>query len=204
MSSCGCFVTEFNVARNTTHGLSSTPEYGVWCKMKARCEDPAEPSYRYYGARGITVCERWRNDYAAFYTDMGARPTPAHQIDRTDNDGPYSSENCRWRTRTEQANNKRNNTRLVLNGETHTIAEWARLRGLTSTMICLRLYRRGWPVERALTTPANASKHAYLTLDGARRSIAEWSALTGIKTSTLHERLRHGWSVERALTAPVR
>lgn len=82
------------------------PEYSVWAGMKQRCFNPKAPSYRYYGGRGITVCQRWRESFAAFVADMGPRPSPEHSIDRINNDGNYEPGNCRWTTWDVQANNR--------------------------------------------------------------------------------------------------
>lgn len=86
----------------------SKPEYGSWRAMIKRCEDPKHDSYQWYGARGISVCERWRRSYSAFISDMGPKPTPDHSVDRyPDADGNYEPGNCRWATREEQAQNKK-------------------------------------------------------------------------------------------------
>ena len=83
-------------------------EYGLWCSMKKRCYSKNHTSYKYYGGRGITVCDRWRNSFDAFLEDMGKRPFPKAQIDRRDNDNGYFKENCRWVTRTENMRNRSN------------------------------------------------------------------------------------------------
>lgn len=151
--SCGCLHrSAMQGGTRTTHGLSDTSEYHIWASMKERCCNPSNAAYPHYGGRGITICDRWLNDFAVFYMDMGPRPSPKHSLDRIDNDGAYSPDNCRWATRTEQANNKRSNLTLTWNGETHTVSEWAKLIGLSRHIIVGRL-RMGWTSERILSTP---------------------------------------------------
>ena len=82
------------------------PEYGVWRNMRRRCNNPRDEHYKWWGARGIKVCERW-NSYSNFYDDMGSRPTPKHRLDRTNNDGNYEPSNCQWVTETQQQRNRR-------------------------------------------------------------------------------------------------
>jgi hypothetical protein len=94
--------------------MSKRPEYGAWASMRRRCANPSDNAYRYYGGRGITVCERWQK-FENFYADMGPRPSPMHSIDRIDNDGNYEPGNCRWATRVQQIQNRRKSREAVAN-----------------------------------------------------------------------------------------
>lgn len=149
--SCGCAKTAAIAQAATTHGLSHSPEWGVWSSMKQRCENQNTKEFRIYGARGIKVCARW-HDFANFIGDMGPRPSPRHSIDRTDNDGDYEPSNCKWATRTEQARNTRSNHVIEIDGQRKTIAEWSEQSGLGRTAIQSRI-RRGWPPCVAVTSP---------------------------------------------------
>lgn len=149
--SCGCLQRERASQANGKHRMRKTRLYEIWYGMKRRCEDSRRIAYEDYGCRGITVCEEWRNSFEAFRDWALANGYSDNlTLDRKDNDGPYSPENCQWATMQEQQNNRRNNKLLKYNGEEHTQSEWARITGIKAGTIYARL-KNGWTVERTLT-----------------------------------------------------
>jgi hypothetical protein len=128
--------------------------------MKKRCLNPSRPNYKYYGARGIRVCDRWLHSFEKFFEDMGPRPAPGYSIERRDNDGDYTPENCYWATWSQQARNTRRSRVITFNGETKILSEWADATGIPANTLCKRL-SRGWSVERTLTTPVNPKNNRY-------------------------------------------
>ena len=120
----------------------------LWGTMLSRCEDPRHEKYPSYGGRGIVVCHAWHK-FENFYSDMGDRPF-GWQIDRKDNDGPYSPENCRWASRSQQARNRRDTNLLSFNGQTLSISDWSDLTGVKRTTIRKRL-KLGWSADKVLT-----------------------------------------------------
>lgn len=152
--SCGCANLDALRARGTHRDTQST-EYCTWEQMLNRCLNPRTPAYSRYGGRGITVSDEWRSSYETFLADVGRKPTPQHSIERIDNDGNYELGNVKWATKTEQANNRRNNRFVEFRGERKTIAQWAVSVQMPVPRIYERLVCLGWTVERALTTPMN-------------------------------------------------
>lgn len=144
--SCGCLQRRRTSQARTTHGLSSTRAYQIWKGMMARCHDPAARGYERYGARGITVSQRWVT-VTAFVKDMG-HPPIGMTLERIDNDGPYSPDNCRWATPVEQAHNRRSNRFVTFQGETLCVSEWAKRIGINRTTLLRRLRRL--PVHEAI------------------------------------------------------
>lgn len=123
---------------SVTHGLTETPEYRLWTDIQSRCHNPRSTAYANYGGRGIVVCDRWRQSFEAFFADMGKRP-PGLTIERENTNGNYEPGNCRWATPLEQANNKRNNIRICLDGVTKTLMQWSREFGVSSHAVRFRL-----------------------------------------------------------------
>ena len=113
---------------------------------------PQNPSYKNYGGRGITVCERWLCSLENFILDMGPCP-PGLSLDRIDNDGNYEPLNCRWATRAEQNSNSRHNRRITFQGKTQTLVEWCRKLGFVYSTVNARLNRYGWSEDRIFSAP---------------------------------------------------
>lgn len=160
--SCGCYRVdrgkEHGATINLRHGEASngreTAEYRTWASMLSRCNNPNHVNYPYYGARGISVCDRWKV-YENFLADMGRRPSSKHSIDRRDNDGDYTPDNCRWATGKEQNRNTRRNRTVTIDGETKALAQWLEETGTPRRTFYGRL-REGMSERDALLTPPRA------------------------------------------------
>lgn len=152
--SCGCLNRELSQKANRKHGQTksnhtkATREYSTWCGVIQRCTNPNNPFFEYYGGRGITVCERWR-DFSAFYADMGNRPDGT-SIDRIDNNKGYEPGNCRWVDKVAQQNNLRSNRKIEFNGKTQSVSMWARELGIKVGCLRTRI-SRGWDPQEALS-----------------------------------------------------
>lgn len=151
-SSCGCLKKESAKRKFTKHGAKAnrkpTPEYVSWSLMKDRCSNPKNASYSYYGGRGISVCERWKN-FQLFLDDMGERP-PATTLDRIDPNGNYEPNNCRWATRKEQARNRSFCKTVEWEGQQRLLWQLAEEHEIDLNIVHQRLHR-GWDLGRAIT-----------------------------------------------------
>lgn len=145
-----------NPKGNVKHGGHGTLTYMRWKFMMQRCHNPNATNFKYYGALGIVVCERW-HDFAAFLADMGECPDRSLTLDRIKNELGYQPGNCRWVTQAAQnANRPGHSVQLTHNGVTQSMTQWSAATGIKVNNISMRL-RLGWSVEKALTTPTRGS-----------------------------------------------
>lgn len=154
---CAACASEYKSSHRRTHGYSggankdrkAAKEYNTWLSMRRRCTDPQDKRFSDYGGRGIAVAEEWMASFEAFLRDMGDAPSADHQIDRIDNEKGYSRGNCRWATRKEQGNNKRNNRRLTIDGIERTLGEWSDVSGVAASTIARRA-SYGWKGDQLI------------------------------------------------------
>lgn len=149
--SCGCLQRESASGRSPTnkrHGLTGSLTHRIWNVMRARCQNPNHDAYRYYGGRGITVCERWQS-FDCFLADMGECP-PGYSIERSDNERGYEPGNCSWLPMIDQWRNRRSTKIITHNGQALSHQEWARALGVSAATITQRL-KAGWTIDRVLT-----------------------------------------------------
>lgn len=135
------------------HGMSGTKVYKTWHNMRSRCNNPKATKYEIYGGRGIKVCDEWENSFHSFYDWCLANGyEEGLTIDRINGDGNYEPSNCRWVDYKVQNNNLSTSVKIYYNGKEQSVGDWANEIGVTKKCLSERL-RRGWTIERALTTP---------------------------------------------------
>lgn len=193
--SCGCLNKESVIAAKTIHGFSHLPEYKIWWHIKDRCYNEKASSYDRYGARGITVCDEWKESFDAFHRDMGDRPSPTHSIERKDNSLGYSKSNCKWATLEEQGNNKRNNVLCEYRGQTKTLAQWCRDFRLNYKTIYQRL-QRGWSFEEAILPIGSKS----ITFEDTTHPLNVWCDMLGLDLEDTCFRILKGEKFEDIVT----
>lgn len=161
-TSCGCYQKE--CAREAQrsvflkHDLSRSRLYGIMHGMKTRCYNTNDPGYIKYGGRGIYICDEWREDFMAFYNWAQQNGYKKElSLDRIDNDGPYSPDNCRWATPKEQQNNTRCNKLVTFNGITMNVTQWSEKLNMDPEVLRQRI-KRGWTYEEITTTPVGTRR----------------------------------------------
>jgi hypothetical protein len=174
--------------------------YNSWRSIIGRCCNPNQRSYKMYGAKGVTVCARWRESFVNFLEDMGPRPEGT-SIDRIDNSLGYEPSNCRWSTRVEQSRNRSFARKISYAGKSQCLAEWADEYQIKYGLLKRRL-SAGWEMESALTTP-NLKSDRPITFDGETLLISQWARKLSVHPRTLFNRIHRGWPIARALTEPV-
>lgn len=154
-SSCGCWAMDVLIARSTKHGMAKRQEarreHRIWCSIRQRCNNKNNRAWPAYGGRGIKVCDRWMESFENFYADMGTCPK-GYSIERKDNDGNYSPDNCVWASAKVQARNKRNVPVYTFNGQTKSLPEWAEITGIHVETLRNRIRRGGWKFEDAIAS----------------------------------------------------
>lgn len=174
--------------------------YQCWLDMKGRCYNQNSQRYYTHGARGITVCDKWRDSFDAFLADMGEKPD-GFTLDRVDNDGNYEPSNCKWSTPKEQANNRSTCIYVEYNGETKTVKQWSEELGISFSALLKRL--RNWPLDKALTAkiqevqevPDEIKKEIldlWITTELSQKEVAAMYGISQACISKWHKKEQHG------------
>lgn len=148
--SCGCLCSETTTKRLTKHGMTGSAEYESWYDMRRRVFKKNRPNYRWYGAKGITICDEWLS-FDTFYSDMGKRPEGT-SLDRIDNTKGYCKENCRWATSKQQSRNRSTNLHVTYNGKDYVLPDLCDELCVSYELVRQRVWR-GWNIEEAVTRP---------------------------------------------------
>lgn len=212
IKSCGCLQRETASAKFKKHGDSQSPLYRKWASIKTRCYNPSTKDYPNYGARGIKVCDEWLDSFPAFRDwclENGWKR--GLQLDRKDNDGDYSPDNCHFVTVTQNQRNKRTSRYLDHKGKRLTVAGWAEELGIAHSVLYARLHR-GWSIQETLDTPLlrdtsknESYKDAVFEAFGEAKTMREWLSHPRCRVGydIIRGRLRKGWGFEEAMTTPL-
>lgn len=183
------------MAKQFRHGLFADgaeppPEYWVLMSMRQRCHNMQDRMWRWYGGRGIKVCERW-DDPMAFLEDMGRRPSEGHTIERIENDGDYEPGNCKWATMLEQVGNRSSSIKI----DGMTLAEIAGSLGLSYNGVYERL-RMGWSRDEIASRPRSIDgsrrTNRMITIGGETKSVTQWAKSSGLPIGTIWGRVNRG------------
>lgn len=154
--SCGCYNKEKGYKHGACVQNKKTKTYKIWSGMIDRCYNKNHKYYKDYGGRGIWVYERWRGSYQNFLDDMGDVPE-GKTLERVNNNSGYNPDNCKWASRKEQLNNRRNNIVLLYNGQSRTKAQWEDVLNFPKGLLTKRINELGWDICKALTTKVGSS-----------------------------------------------
>lgn len=145
-----------------THGMSLSPLYRVWQRIKGCTTNPSHQDYRWYGDTGIVVCNEWSESFSAFYEWAIANGySKGLTLDRIDSNGNYEPSNCRWVSISDQQHNRSNNIQITIDGKTKCLSEWSRIYGINRYTVLCR-HKRGIDWETALTTPVEEKMKRYV------------------------------------------
>ncbi len=204
---CGMTAEEAIFGKNKNpherHGMCRSREYRIWTGMVDRCNRPKNRVFRYYGGKGIRVCEKWMS-FQGFYADMGACPEGC-SIDRINSNGNYEPANCRWATQKQQMRNQGRNRNFNIDGEVKCLAEWCEKYQISEDVVYQRLLL-GWGIEKALTSPVVCKpKNKKVFFNGGWYTAKDLSKEYRLSYNLVRERLfRNGWTTERTITTPPR
>ncbi|MDR2219719.1 MAG: hypothetical protein LBE24_03970 [Methylobacillus sp.] len=201
--SCGCWRDQRIKETATKHGMAGTPIFCVWKTMRARCNNPRNGSYANYGSRGITVCDRWKSSFENFLADMGATYRNGLSLERVDNDGDYSPENCVWADSKTQGRNKRSNRYIDTPSGRMLLVEAAELSGIKRETLADRI-EHGWPASRLFYPPkkVNFAAERHIETPDGRMRLHEAAKRSGIGVATLRRRSEAGWPASMMFERP--
>ena len=173
-----------------------------------RCNNPKHHGYNRYGARGIDVCDEWRDvaQFAEWAHNTYPKSGLKYTLDRIDNNKGYSPENCRWATAKAQMNNRRKTIFATINGETKPISEWCEIYKMPHQVVLSRIRCMKWDALKALTTPVTHfdERGTLIDINGTQKTIKAWCEEYGILRTTVYGRMRKGMSAKDAITTPVK
>lgn len=190
---------------NPNYSTRENADYRVWQQMKQRCCNPKSPRFDRYGGRDanpIKVCDRWKDSFENFISDMGPRPEPKHSfsIERENNNGDYEPNNCSWIPKKDQSRNTSRTIVIEHEGEKKLMTDLATETGISKSTLSYRV-EQGFKGEDLLRKPISRREYE---LNGRTYRLNELAKISGINKDVLGARLkRYGWGVERAISTPV-
>jgi hypothetical protein len=193
--SCGCIVGE-------NHGKTNTRLYQIWINMKSRCYNKNVPEYKYYGAKGVIICNDWFNSFNVFYGwAINNGYDDNLTIDRIDVSGNYEPNNCKWVTEKAQCNNRTTNIYIEIDGEIKTLKQWCEIKNINYNMVFQRYQRYGLDLKKLFDQQPIDEK--FFTYNGYTLNLKQWADIMNINYKTFMARYyRHGFNPDK-IFAPV-